>query len=424
MRSNLTGLCMELYDFFVAKCFSIVSVMVVVNLVLLLAFLLIMVLVFLYSACILKNRICLLLSAVSIFQGVIGDYSKLENKLNDHKMETQTPGTEGTKGNASINQANKAESSSRMEGSIEDDLNCVLNEKELPEGQVVGERGSLGNKENPAHIRDGHLTDLKQKEKELIDEVTVRTSELEHLERELELMNEAAEMVFNNQQSVDFYLDQLNEQVKAKGNYLLTLESEWDAVRKQLEERKRSLEESLYSNNPDALEMLQKLRQVQQEELFIISETIKREEEHLKLCADLEKQQKIASRKSYTDRIKEITKNSLKQDADIEQILKDTREVQLDSNSIQERLHRTYTVADEIVFREAKKDPAGPQVYRLLVSIHQGFEQISEKILATDRIRREIAEYEMKLAATTSRSLDVNELKANLDAIIRENEYP
>ncbi|XP_020232846.1 coiled-coil domain-containing protein 22 isoform X3 [Cajanus cajan] len=259
-------------------------------------------------------------------------------------------------------------------------------------------------------------------EKELIDEVTVKTSEVELLEQELELMKEAAEMAFNNQHSVDFYLEQLNEQVQAKRNYLLTLESEWDAVRKPLEEKKISLEESLYSNNPDALEMLHKLREVQQEEQIILSEIMKREEEHLKLSADLEKQQKVASRKSYTDRIKEITKNSRKQDADIERILKDTREVQLESNSIQERLHRTYAVADEIVFREAKKDPTGLQVYRLLVNIHKGFEQISEKILATDRVRREVAEYEMKLAAKSSGSLDVSELKANLDTIIRENE--
>ncbi|KAG5090852.1 hypothetical protein JHK82_049630 [Glycine max] len=337
-------------------------------------------------------------------------------------MEPQTREIEGTKDDVSINQANKDESSSRMEGFIKDEFDCVLNEKEPPEGLVDAGGGSFGNEENPFHIGDEPLTVLKQKEKKLVDEVSVRTSELAHLERELELMNETAEMAFNNQHSIDFYIDQLNEQVQAKRNYLLTLESEWDTVRKPLEERKRSLEESLYSNNPDALEMLQKLREAQQEEQFILSEIMKREEEHLKLSADIEKKQKVASRKSYTDRIKEITKNSRKQDADIERILKDTRVVQLESNSIQESLHRTYAVADEIVFREAKKDPTGLHVYRLLVSIHKGFEQISEKILATDRIRREVAEYETKLAATASRSLDVSELKANLDAIIREKE--
>ena len=76
-----------------------------------------------------------------------------------------------------------------------------------------------------------------------------------------------------------------------------------------------------------------------------------REDELSKLSLELEKQPKLASRKSYIERIKEITKNSRKQDADIERILKDTRELQLESNSIQERLHRTYAVVDEMVFR-------------------------------------------------------------------------
>lgn len=336
-------------------------------------------------------------------------------------MEPQTPEIGSTSSDASVSQANKDESNS-----VNDELNNVLNVNKLDIGEVDAGRGSFGIEEDPSPIGDEHLTVSQQKEKELIDEVSVRSSEVEHLEQELELMKAAAEMAFNNQQSVDSYLDQLTEQILAKGNHLSTLESEWDAIRKPLEERKRTLEESLYSSSPDAQVMLQKLREVQQEEKSISSEIRKREEEHSNLRADLEKQQKVASRKSYTHRIEEITKNSRKQDADIERILKETREVQLESNSIHERLHRTYAVADEMVFREAKKDPTGQQVYKLLVNIHKGFEQISEKILATDRIRREVSEYEMKLAATpsTSRSLDLSKLQSDLDTIIIREDEP
>lgn len=48
-----------------------------------------------------------------------------------------------------------------------------------------------------------------------------------------------------------------------------------DAVRKPLEERRTSLE-CLFSNNPDAQEIFQKLREVEQEEQFILSEIEKR----------------------------------------------------------------------------------------------------------------------------------------------------
>ena len=73
--------------------------------------------------------------------------------------------------------------------------------------------------------------------------------------------------------------------------------------------------------------------------------------------------------------------------------------------------------------REAKKDSVGRQAYRLLTSIHEIFEQISEKILATDRVKREVAEHEKKLAAMASRSLNVDKLQADLNAIRKENEY-
>ncbi|RXI03949.1 hypothetical protein DVH24_038223 [Malus domestica] len=158
---------------------------------------------------------------------------------------------------------------------------------------------------------------------------------------------------------------------------------------------------------------------VQNQEQLLMEE----EEELSKLSTDLEKQPKVASRKSYIEGVKEITKNSRKQEADIQQILKDTRELQLESNSIQERLHRTYAVVDEMVFREAKKDAVGKQAYRLLTSIHESFEQIREKIMATDRIRREVGEHEKKLVAMASRSLNVDKLQADLDAIRRENDY-
>lgn len=78
-------------------------------------------------------------------------------------METQTPETEGTKGDASINQAVKDESNSKMEGFSRDELNCVIVEKELTEGQVGAGRGSFGNEEKSSPVGDGHLTVLKQK---------------------------------------------------------------------------------------------------------------------------------------------------------------------------------------------------------------------------------------------------------------------
>ncbi|KAJ6751844.1 hypothetical protein OIU85_002277 [Salix viminalis] len=264
--------------------------------------------------------------------------------------------------------------------------------------------------------------ELRNQEKVLTEEVTAKTSELQHLEEELELLKAAAEMAFDDQNSFDFCFEQLKEQVDAKRCNITELKSQWDAFRKPLEDKKRNLEESLYANIPDSQEKLLKLRELEHEKQLVLSEITKREEEHSKLSADLEKQPKLPSRTSYVERIKEIAKNSQKQDADIKRILKETRELQLESNSIQERLHRTYAVLDEIVFREAKRDPVGRKAYRLLTSLHDCFEKISGKTLTTDRISREMTELEKKLQAMASRSLNVDKLRADLDAIVKENE--
>ncbi|KAK7857641.1 coiled-coil domain-containing protein 22 like protein [Quercus suber] len=251
---------------------------------------------------------------------------------------------------------------------------------------VFEQKGTF--REQSSKIRRYETERIQNQEKVLMEETLVKNSGLQQLEEQLELLRAAAEVALDDKHPIDFYLEQLNEQVDAKKRHLVELELEWEAVRKSLEEKKKGLEESLYATNPEAQEKLQKLREVELELQSTLSEIRER-----------------------------------KQDADIERILKETRELQLESNSIQERLHRTYAVVDEMVFREAKKDPVGRQAYILLTSIHETFEQISEKTLATDRVRREMAEHEKKLAAMAARSLNVDKLQADLDAIRKENEY-
>lgn len=50
---------------------------------------------------------------------------------------------------------------------------------------------------------------------------------LQHLDEELQLLKAAAEMVFDGQHPVEFYIEQLNGKVEAKRHKLKELESEW-----------------------------------------------------------------------------------------------------------------------------------------------------------------------------------------------------
>ncbi|XP_073297241.1 uncharacterized protein [Primulina huaijiensis] len=229
-------------------------------------------------------------------------------------------------------------------------------------------------------------------------------------------------MASDNNQCMESYIVQLNDQVQEKRCKLEELESEWDAIENVLQEKKRNIEQSVHAQYPEVYSKLTRIKGIKLETEAVEAEIKRREDEIVKLSSDIGKQPKLAPRRSYIEQINEITKNSRKQDIDIQLILKDTRELQLESNTLQERLNRTFAVLEETILREAKKDAVARKAHMLLASIHETFEQITEKILAIDRSRRNIADYETKLAIYDSRSLNMDRLRVELDAIRKEND--
>ncbi|CAH8306184.1 unnamed protein product [Eruca vesicaria subsp. sativa] len=274
---------------------------------------------------------------------------------------------------------------------------------------------------DPSETND-ETVELQNQRNLLLEELESGSSELCSLDSELELLKMAAERLLDEKQPGGLYLQQLNQQLVVKRCNIMDLKRQWDDARLTLEAKKLRLLDQLHVEEPKAKEKLHKLKKTELDLQSVSSEIQKREEERCNLYTELERQPKAAPRKSYIHNIKEITKNSRKLDSDIQRISGETREVQLESNSIQERLHRSYAVVDEMVTRELKKDPAVRQVYKLVTSIHGIFEQISEKILITDRLRREAVDYEKKLGSITSRGMSVEKLQADLDAIRQENQ--
>ncbi|XP_074564529.1 uncharacterized protein LOC141821065 isoform X1 [Curcuma longa] len=245
--------------------------------------------------------------------------------------------------------------------------------------------------------------------------------EVHNLGAEHELLKESTKIACDDQHSVGSCSKEHNEQTETKSDNLEDLKMQWNAL-EGTTEKTHNIEQALLAEQPKAQDRLLKLKEIEQETEAILLEIHRREIEHAELLAELDKLPSNFPRKYYIDRVTEMTKTNRKQNTDILRISKDIREVQLDSNSAQERLHRTYAVVEETVFRNTKDDPAGRQLYRLLTSMHDVFEQIGEKILATDRARRESAEHEKKLAAISSRTLEFDKLQADLDSIKKENE--
>ncbi|CAD5184300.1 uncharacterized protein LOC103999829 isoform X1 [Musa acuminata AAA Group] len=318
---------------------------------------------------------------------------------------------EGNVGYVSEQPRNSTEVCANKEDTVQEDSECIV-ELEQTLASLRLEKLKLRNETEC----------LKDQEKSLKEKTQSKVFEIQGLEAEYELLKAAVKMAFDDQHSIELCLKELNEQAEARRGNLVKLEMQWNALKGTAEVRPLLLEQSMHAQKPELQERLLKLKEIKQVTEATVSEIHRREVEHAELIVELDKLPKVPSRKYYIDRVTEITKNSWKQDTDLHRILKEIREVQLESNSIQERLHRTYAVVEETVFRDAKNDPVGRQAYRLLTSIHDIFEQIVEKIRATDKARKEGAEQEKKLAAISSRNFDIQKLQADLDSIRKENE--
>lgn len=71
----------------------------------------------------------------------------------------------------------------------------------------------------------------------------------------------------------------------------------------------------------------------------------------LQLQSESEKNGKEVNRSAYTRRILEIINNIEKQKTEINKVLRDTRDIQKEINILSGRLDRSFTVADETIFR-------------------------------------------------------------------------
>lgn len=80
---------------------------------------------------------------------------------------------------------------------------------------------------------------------------------------------------------------------------------------------------------------------------------------------------KDVSRVSYTRRIIEIMSNIQRQKEDIGKVLIDMRMVQKEINSLTGKLERVFTVTDEQVYKDAKKDETRRAAYKLLASLRE-----------------------------------------------------
>ncbi|XP_058831111.1 coiled-coil domain-containing protein 22 homolog [Topomyia yanbarensis] len=143
---------------------------------------------------------------------------------------------------------------------------------------------------------------------------------------------------------------------------------------------------------------------------------------HLRLQQEFEKLNKTVSRTAYTSRILEIVGNIRKQKTGIDMILQDTRTLQKDLNTITGQLDRQFTVTDDLIFRNAKKDEHSKRAYKLLVTLHSDCAELIGLVQETGSIKREIRDLEDQIENEKGRNTAANLAQITNDLTEMQNE--
>ena len=121
------------------------------------------------------------------------------------------------------------------------------------------------------------------------------------------------------------------------------------------------------------------------------------------MIEEIEKLPKEVNRSAYTQRIFEIINNVRKQTEEINKILGDTREIQKEINTLSGRLERSFTVVDELIFRDTQINEASRKAYNRLATLHFTCTELVNLVQEIGTTIREIRDLEEQVS-----QIDIN----------------
>ncbi|XP_069738706.1 coiled-coil domain-containing protein 22 [Phaenicophaeus curvirostris] len=235
--------------------------------------------------------------------------------------------------------------------------------------------------------------------------------ELGGREEELRLRATALELLPEAPQN----LHKLQLVVESSGRRLLSLAGQWERHRQPLLEEFRHLRALRDSAQLESSRRLSELRALHERSRSAAADARRKEELYKQLVAELELLPRDASRAVYTQRIHEIVGNIRKQKEEIGKILLDTRGLQKEINVLGGKLERSFSVTDELLFKDAKRDELVRKAYKHLAALHENCAQLIQTIEDTGTIQREIRDLEEQIEVETS-----SKPPATLDRILSD----
>ncbi|XP_071657358.1 coiled-coil domain-containing protein 22 [Patagioenas fasciata] len=190
--------------------------------------------------------------------------------------------------------------------------------------------------------------------------------------------------------------------VESSSRRIVNLAGQWERHRGPLLAQFRHLRALRDSAQLESSRRLSEIRMLHERSRSAAIEAQRKETLHKQLVAELEGLPQDVSRAVYTQRILEIVGNIRKQKEEIGKILVDTRGLQKEINSLVGKLERTFSVTDELLFKDAKRDEVVRKAYKYLAALHENCAQLIQTIEDTGTIQREIRDLEEQIEGEMS----------------------
>ncbi|XP_077518682.1 coiled-coil domain-containing protein 22 homolog [Amblyomma americanum] len=255
------------------------------------------------------------------------------------------------------------------------------------------------------------LSQLEGQEKEVsaaLQQITGDIEKKKSQKLELESQNELEHKALALLPNADENIAKLQGKIDAAGQKLVSLSMQWEKHRAPLIEEYRQLKEQCSKRLNETQQKLEEIKAMKDKMRDISEQARTKEELHKQLVSEYEKLPKDVNRSSYTKRITEIVGNIKKQKEEIAKVLLDTRSLQKEINQLTGKLDRTFTVTDELIFKDAKKDEAVRRAYKYLASVHENSNQLLQAVEETGSIMREMRDLEDQIEQESQKKVTAN----------------
>ena len=160
---------------------------------------------------------------------------------------------------------------------------------------------------------------------------------------------------------IDLLPDAANNIIKlqdisqANANKMMELAKEWEKVRINIINQYRDLRSKFADRKKEAKEKLNKIKEMREQMERLRIDMQQKDQKYRQLLEQYKNVPKDKTRSMYTERILEIVKNVKKQKVEIDKILLDTKELKKEISKITDKLNRSFSVTDELIFKVKKK---------------------------------------------------------------------